>query len=213
MVVRLPRAIMLLVAVGFCSELATADSIGVGLLTFDLDTATAPAAFDITNLTGMNASVPDFPVTTPLTITVTNLTANLLGGGTITINASDFSVVDTQGDVNCTVVGFAASGGCDFSPYNIVSATLTGTLSPTTGIAGLPPGDTGILSTFSTTITPNVGCGPMGGTTTTLTAGCDVAVINASAVPEPATPIVPALLMIGLLVSYKLRRTGNVRAI
>ena len=93
-----------------------------------------------------------------------------------------------------------------------MSAVLTGTLSPLTGLAGLPAGDTGILATFTTTILPNTGCGPNGDTVTTLTAGCDAAVINATgvnpaAVPEPATWMLLFSALIGLLVGCKV--TGN----
>jgi hypothetical protein len=118
--------------------------------------------------------------------------------------------VDPQGDLDCTVAGDAATGGCDFSAYNLVSATLSGTLNPVTGLAGLPAGDTGIEDSFTTTITPNVGCGPGGSTATTLTAGCDVAVINATTVPEPSSWTLLGILMVGLLAGYKFKGSGEV---
>lgn len=207
MLTRPARIPLLLLIIGLGSQLANADLIPVGELTFDSDTPTALAAFDITNLTGVDAFPPDFPITTQLTITVTSLVASLQGGETLSLNGSDFSVVDAQGDVDCTVAGDAGAGGCDFSAYNVVSATISGTLSPTTGLAGLPVGDTGILGTFTTTILPNVGCGPSGGTSTTLTAGCDVAVINANAVPEPASRTLPTIALIALLAAYKIKRS------
>jgi hypothetical protein len=179
--------------------IASAGVIGVGLLTYDGNTPYALAAFDITNFTGGGAFPPDFPITTPLAITVTNLVANLQGGGTIIIPGTDFTVVDSSGDLNCTVTGDASTGGCDFAAHSLVSATLTGKLSPLTGLGGLPPG-TSILSTFTTTILP--GCGP------TLTVDCDTAVINASTVPEPATWLLVAPILIGLLAGYKWRRTA-----
>jgi len=211
MVRPLPKPLILLLVLGCCSMVASADAIGVGLLTFDANTLTAPAAFDILNLTGANAFPPDFPFTTQLTISVTNLVANLQGGGTLTILGSRFTVVDPQGDLNCTVAGDAGSGGCDVAAYNILSATLTGTLSPLTGLAGLPAGDSGIASAFTTTITPNAGCGPNEGTATILTAGCDSAVVNAtgiprtSSVPEPSTWILSATALIGVLLACKVR--------
>jgi hypothetical protein len=175
---------------------ASADTVGIGLLTFDPDTP-IPAAFDITNLTGVNAIPPTFPITTQLTITVTSLIANLQVGGTLTLPGSDFTVVDASGDVDCTVAGDASTGGCDFAAHPLLSATLTGTLSPLTGLAGLPAGDARILGTFTTTITP--GCG------TTLTAGCDAAEIDATAVPEPSAWILFATVLIGVLVGHKIR--------
>ncbi len=212
------KVLVLLSVIGCGSMVASADTIGVGLLTFDANTLTAPAAFDILNLTGVNAFPPDFPVTTQVTISVTSLVANLLGGGTLTILGSHYSVVDPEGDVNCTDAGDANSGGCDVAAYSIVSATLTGTLSPLTGLAGLPAGDSGIASAFTTTITPNAGCGDDGGTNTTLTAGCDSAVINAtgipktSSVPEPSTWILSVTALIGVLTACKVRgRAGPLK--
>ena len=206
---RLPRVLILLSIIGCCLSVASADVIGAGELTFDSNTSAALATFDITDLTGVNAFPPTFPITSDLTITVTSLIANLQGGGTITLNGSDFSVVDAQGDVDCTVAGDAGSGGCDFSAYNLVSATVTGTLNPTTGLAGLPAGDTFIESAFTTTITPNVGCGPTGGTGTALTAGCDAATIYASTVPEPPSWTLLAIVLIGLFASYRFIGRGE----
>jgi hypothetical protein len=199
----------LLFAISCCSTLANADMVAIGELTFDANTPSALATFDITNLTGLDAFPPDFPITTPLSIGVTGLVANLQSGGTITLKGSDFSVADAFGDINCTLAGDAASGRCDFAAYQVTSATLTGTVSPATGLAGLPAGDTVIARTFSTTIVPNVGCGPSGGVAATLTAGCDIAVIDATAsataVPEPRSlPIVGGLL-VACFVSYKLK--------
>jgi len=203
------RFLILLLVISCCATLANADLIPIGVLSFDADTLYAPAAFDITNFTGGNASPPDFPITTQLTFTVTSLVGNLDGGGTLILNGSAFSVVDPSGDVDCTLGGSAGSGGCDFATYDLVSATLSGTLSPTTGLAGLPAGDTGIVDTFTTTITSNVGCGPSGGTSSTLTAPCDIAIIYANAtspVPEPSPrSVIAVALMILLFVGSKLR--------
>jgi hypothetical protein len=206
MVRPLPKVLILLFVISCCSSVAFADLIGVGQLTFD---ALPNATFDILNLTGGNSFPPDFPITTQLTITVTSLVANLQVGGPITILGSDFTP-DAQGDLACLAPGDAGTGGCDFSAYNIVSAVLTGTLSPLTPLGGLPAGDTSILSTFTTTITPTGACGLNGVPGTTLTANCDYADINAtgvnpSAVPEPATWILLSTALIGLMMGYKVR--------
>jgi hypothetical protein len=79
-----------------------------------------------------------------------------------------------------------------------------GTLSPLTGLAGLPAGINEIQSSFTATMTPNAGCG----TGTTLSPGCDAAVINAATVPEPATWTLLGIVSIGLLAGYKFRLFG-----
>ncbi len=195
-----PRVLILSLVISCFATLANADTIPVGDLTFDQNASTA--TFDITNLTGLNAFPPDFPITTQLTITITSLVAEVQGGGTLSIDGSNFTA-DPSGDLFCTVAGDAGSGGCNFSAHDLVSATLTGTLSPTTGLAGLPAGDTSIESAFTTTITPS--CGP------TLTTNCDAALINATTpAPEPATWTPLGILLIGLLVSYRFKRKGEV---
>jgi hypothetical protein len=211
MVQPFPRFFILLLVVSCCATLAEADLVPIGVLSFDANTAYALAAFDISNYTD-GTLAPDFPITTQLTFTVTSLVADIQGGGTLTLDGSFFGGVGAQGDVDCIVAGDAGSltsKGCDFAAYSLVSATLTGTLSPTTGLGGLPAGDTGIAGAFTTTITPNVGCGLSGGTSSTLTAGCDSAIINAngtSPVPEPSSRTVLAVALMGLLlVGSKLR--------
>ena len=193
---------ILLVALAVFPAAAFADSVAVGDLTYDA-TSSSTDQFDITDLTGTAAFPPDAPITTPVSITVTSLVVNFSGGSSLTLPGSDFSVVDSSGDVNCT------NSACNLFGDNIVSAVLNGTLSPTTGLTGLPAGDTGILTDFSTTITPDsVNC--TGGT---LLAGCDSAIIYATGVsgttsatvsaPEPSTW---ALLGMGLLALAMARR-------
>jgi hypothetical protein len=196
------RVLSLLLITGFCSGLALADTIGIGLLTYDGLPLASPTVFDITNLTGANAFAPDFPITTPLTLSITSLVAKIQGGGSFILSGGNFTVVDPQGDLNCTVAGDASTGGCDLAAYRLVSATLTGTLSPVTGLAGLPPGNTGIASAFTATITPDVACGTSG----TLTPGCDAAIIYATGVvvPEPSTWVSLATTLAGLAM-FRLR--------
>ena len=192
----------LLVVGGFAST-AFATSIGVGQLNF-VGNGTPVTTFAITNSTGAQASPPNFPITTQLAITVSNLVANVQGGGMVVIPGSSFTVINSHGDLSCT------GAGCDLSSFDVVSATLTGTFSPTTGLGGLPPGTT-ILANFSTTMLPNPNCG--GGPSsvtisdTILTPGCDTATIFATtatptAIPEPGTV---TLLEIGLLGVVALR--------
>src|SRR4051812_19613064 len=125
------NALVLLVAFGWFPRAAAASPIGIGFLTFD-DNGSGGLLFDITNLTGLNSFSPDFPIGTAVTITVTNLVANKSGGGTIPVAGGNFT---GSGDLQCSVAGDAASGGCNFAAYDLVSAVLTGTFSPTSGLA------------------------------------------------------------------------------
>jgi hypothetical protein len=199
MVRRLPRLLFLALVIGCFCKIASADQIGVGLLTYDAISA-SDNEFDITNLTGTDAFPPDFPITTQLDISVTSLVVDLAGGSTITLPGSDFTTVDSEGDEDCT------GAGCNLFGDNITSATLTGTFSPTTGLSGLPAGDTGIEAAFTTTITP--ACG-----TTYLDAGCDAAEIYATGTstttaPEPGILALVGIGITGLLLIGRKRLRG-----
>jgi len=200
MVQRLPRLLFSLFVLACFSTIASAQ-IGVGLLTYDSITA-SDNEFDVTNLTGSSAFPSfGFPITTPLTFTITSLVVNFTSGPSLTLGASDFTT-DSSGDEDCTVAA------CNLFGDSITSATLTGTFSPTTGLSGLPAGDTGIEAGFSTTLTPSVG--------PTLVAGLDGTVINAtgtsgvSSLPEPGTwPLIftlTGLVLIWRAVSWYWRR-------
>lgn len=178
----------------------TASADPIGFLSLNSGTL-AGTTFNITNLTGDNAFPPYFPITTPLTIGVIRLTAETVSGQ-LTVDGSAFTLA-ASGDVNCTLMGDASTGGCNFGAYEILSATLTGTLSPTTGVHGLPPGYTAILSTFTVTMVPEWD--------SYLTADVDLAYIEAtpSAVPEPTTGILLGIGAIGLLARGRLRRRSS----
>jgi len=202
---RLPQLLLLLFVMAWFCTIASADQIGVGDLTFD-QVSPSQIQFDITNLTGA-AAFPafGFPITTTLTISVTNLVVDFTSGPSLTLPGSDFTVVDSDGDLDCT------AAACNLFGDSITSAALTGTLSPTTGLSGLPAGDTGILAGFTTLITPSSG--------STLVAGVDTAIIYATGtsgvatpVPEPATWTLTGIGIIGLLVRRRLRGAGSGRS-
>jgi len=202
-----PRILPTLLVVMSLSSVASATPIQIGLFSFDTGTVTGDS-FSISNLTGLGALPPDFPLDTLIAFDVTNLSATLSGGGTLTVDGSAFTS-DAAGNVNCTQPGDAGTGDCNFAAYELLSATITGTLTPTSGLTGLPAGYVGIESAFTATLTP--GCG------TFLTAGCDAIIIEATLVPdtsgpapvpEPSTAILLAL-GIGGLATYRLHRNSR----
>ena len=118
----LPGLLLVLVTLMLFSAAASATQIPIGLLTFDEVTGTS-GEFDITNLTGSN-SMPGFPVTTGLTFNITNLTVNFVSGPPDVLTSADFTSDGSGGWLGSNV--FSSS---------ILSAVLTGTLSPTSGVA------------------------------------------------------------------------------
>jgi hypothetical protein len=202
---RFSRIFILPFAIACLGAIAFADQIPVGLLSYDAVSASQDQ-FDITDLTGVAAFPPSFPITTKLNISVTDLVVNFTSGPALTLPGSDFTVVDTAGDLNCT------GAGCNLFGDSITSAILTGTFSPTTGLSGLPAGDTGILAAFTTTLTPS--SGPI------LVAGTDLTIIDATGVSTTPTPTVPepsawllCLTVIGLaLACARLRSRSSAKA-
>jgi hypothetical protein len=185
------RVLATLIVFGCSSSIASASTISIGLFSFD--DLGGISSFNVTNLTGPAALPPDFPIETPLTITITGLSAARSGGGTLTLGSSAFAS-DAAGNVNCTATGDASTGGCNFAAYDLLSATLTGTLSPTSALLGLPSGFSGIESAFSVTLLPSGGnvltVGDFVGIDATL-----VADTTPVPVPEPSTML---LLQAGL---------------
>jgi hypothetical protein len=204
---RLPQLLFLQFVMACLCAIASADQIAVGVLSYD-GIAASQDQFDITDLTGLAAFPPDEPITTMLTFTVSSLVVNFTSVPSLTLPGSDFTIVDTDGDLDCTATA------CNLFGDSITSAILAGTLSPTTGLSGLPSGDTGIEADFTTTITPDsVNCS--GGT---LEAGCDAAIIYATGksgvvVPEPAAWALVGAGMIGLFLIGCRRRSGTVEAL
>ncbi len=201
----LRRTLALAFVFSCLARAASATAIPVGLLSFDENNGTF--AFNVTNLTGLGALPPDYPITTPLTITVSALTADVKGGGTLTVPGSAFET-DAFGNVTCTAPGDAGSAGCNFAAYSLSTAVLSGTFNPISGLAGLPPGFVGIQGAFTATLLPSAG--------TTLTAG-DFVNIEAtlvqpetgSPVPEPSTAILMEVGLFGLFARHKFNRISE----
>ena len=194
------RILAALIVLGCSSNVASASTIKIGVLSFDDLGDTS--VFNVTNLTGPSAFPPDYPIETQLTFTVTGLSAAKSGGGTLTLTGSAFAG-DGSGNVNCTAAGDASTGGCNFAAYDLLSATLTGILSPTSGLVGLPAGFTGIQSAFSVTLLPSAGnvlaAGDFVDIEATLVEGT-----NPVPVPEPSTMML-VQLGLGALAGRKFR--------
>jgi hypothetical protein len=222
MVRRLPQLFVLIVfAACFCTR-ASADQVIAGDLSYDQISAT-DNEFDITNLTGPAGVAlgdpTDFPITTTLSFTVTSLVVDLSSGGPVNLTAADFTsttdIFTGDEDLDCT------AAACNLFGDNVVSAILTGTLSPTTGIAGLPAGDTGITGamTDATGASPIVMTTTCDATAAYLVAGCDTDLIYATTTsgvtpaPEPGTLAMTGLGMIGLLIGRKRLRGFGSRCI
>jgi hypothetical protein len=197
-----PRILAALLAVLSCSSAASAATIQIGLFSYDANTS-AGDTFNIFNLTGDLIDDPAFPVETQLAFTVSSFLATLNGGGTLTLGSSAFAD-DGLGNVNCTATGFPTTGGCNFAAFDVTSVTISGTLSPTFGLLGLPAGFVGIESTFQAILTAAPGV--------FLTPG-DAVIIEAmlvpstppTSVPEPSTMMLLQLGM-GALGGYRYRR-------
>ena len=174
----------------FFVSTALADSYNIGIVAYNLTNATGSspgtAEFDITNETGVNSSAPDFPVAD--TLTFQNLSLEVF-----------FS--------NSTTQTFSLGTGTPLfsTSEQITSATLTGTLSPTTAVNVEGVGAVNLLPSFTATIMPLSGLYLNPGDPSTLG---DFAIIQAqtqpsSSVPEPAAGV---LLMTGFFAFSVLNR-------
>jgi hypothetical protein len=177
------------------SDFPAGSLIPIGYISYDV-TGTNVAQFDIVNLTGANASSPgdlSFPITTPLSFSDLSLVVDFSGGQSKTFGSSYFTLdsdgFDFDGEQLSTLSGWPTG------LLGATSAVLTGDIS--TLNVTLNDGTTEPLSNaFSATIADPSGL-----------QDTDLAIINATVTPEPATW---TLLGMGLLL-LGLGRAGSLR--
>ena len=149
--------------------------IPVGFISYDV-TGDDVAQFDIVNFTGANASTfPDttFPISTPLSLTNLSLTVNYLGGQSLVLGSSYFTL-DSDG-LSLDGKQLSTLSGPPTGLFDATSAVLTGVFS--TQNLTLNDGSSELVfHTFSATIDDPSGL-----------ADGDLAVINAVTTPEPST--------------------------
>jgi hypothetical protein len=199
------RGISLLAGVVTFCVLASAASVPIGFISWDVSFPGNAGQFDISNLTGPNSStLPafDFPVTTLLHLSGLSLVVDFVGGGSTTEPGSYFSLAADGESFNGSGIPI---GGTNPQP---IDATLTGTISPTTMTYNTSstgnPVTSAILSTFSVKFSdsPNLADGDFGVIfATTTTAG--------SGVPEPGTWMLFGIGMVSLLVARLKFPKGN----
>jgi hypothetical protein len=168
------RALLFVAVIGLLAGAASADSIPVGIFSFDV-TGLNTLQFDITNQTGPNSSpFPDttFPVTSSVFLSSLSMTVNFANGTTQTFGSSYFTLGPD---------GLSFSGNPLSTLNAITSATLTGKFSTTTFNLNNGTSVT-VLQGFTVTITDSTG-GPL--------QDGDFGIINAttgtSTTPEPET--------------------------
>jgi hypothetical protein len=166
----------------FSASLSWATTYTMGYVAFDV-TNPPLGEVDIANQTGPNSSAPDFPVSTPVSLTNLTVTLDFATGPSETFGP-------TSGYFSLAPDGLSYNGQDIFniSTDPVTSAVLSGDFS-TTNISLVGGGTATIGSSFTATITPSSGPDLADG---------DFALITATTghVPEPQTW---ALLCAGLL--------------
>ena len=185
----------------YASDFSAFSPIAVGYIGYDV-TGSNVAEFDIVNFSGANASsYPDmtFPIATPLSLSDLSLTVDFLGGRSEVFNSSYFTL-----DAD----GFSFDG----KQLSTLSGDPTGLLGATSAIL------TGMFSTQNLTLNDGSKEQVYYDFSTTLSdpgglAGGDLAIINATVTPEPATLILlgTALLLLVAASSGRLKQLTRKR--
>jgi len=175
-------------------NLAPFTPIPVGFISYDVTGANV-AQVDIVNFTGANASTfPDttFPISTPLSLTDLSLTVNYLGGQSLVLGPSYFTL-DSDG-LSLDGKQLSTLSGAPTGLFDATSAVLTGIFS--TQNLTLNDGSSELVFyTFSATIDDPSG----------LTDG-DLAIINAVTTPEPSTWLLLATGLFMIILAHVGRR-------
>ncbi len=179
---------------------ALAAPIALGYISWDVNIPGSVGKFDIANFSGGNSFAPDFPISTPLSLSSLSLTVHFSGGGTTVFGSSYFTL---SLDGLSFDGGDIAIGGANPLPTD---ATLTGAFSTTTiNVIGL--GTQTINPTFSATILPSAG--------TTLS-DFDLALINVETIPTGpgggTAPEPSSLLLAGLAIALAAKCTTSKRS-
>lgn len=169
---------LVLLAFSMFSMGASAGTLAVGVLFWDVKAPGSTGSFDIANFTGVNSSGDiNFPVTTPLSFSALSLSVHFADGSSTTFGPSYFTPNGVDGGFNGNDI---AIGGANPLPD---SAQLTGTVSPLSIT---------LFDGSTDTISPDLVIGPMTPSSGSTLSDGDLAVIYAqtttpSGVPEPST--------------------------
>src|ERR1035438_5601109 len=179
------RTLILFTVAALCVGSAAASTIAVGYISWDVNFPANAGEFDIVNVTGPNAAPPTFPITTLVSLSNLTLMVNFVGGGSTTYGpTSGYFSLDPDGEsLDGTAIPI---GGTNPEP---LSATLTGTFSPT---SISDPGADHILPAFSVTFSdaPNLVDGDLGVIYATEGTG--------GVTPEPGSWLLLAIGLVGL---------------
>jgi hypothetical protein len=176
---RLPAAVLAVASLSIAAHanpIPVGTPIPVGYVSYDV-TGADVAQFDIVNFTGPNASTPPdttFPITTSLGLSDLSLTVNYAGGVSEVFGPSYFTL-DADG-LSFDGEQLSTLSGPPTGLFGAVDAVLSGVFD--TSFVTLNDGTQVYVGTnFSAMITDSAG----------LLSDGDLAIINATTVPEPAT--------------------------